>query len=234
MKAQKIFILLVGLSLVIEASAQNRGYEIRDVKPFNGIKVSTGINLYLKQGNDHSVAVEADEQYINNIITDTKGGVLNVYFTYEGTFKRKKKFSKINVYVTVEELEIIETSSGADVFCENCLKIDKLTVKSSSGSDASINIDCRELSLYASSCSDIKAKGSAISLIAKASSGSDINARELEAVFANLTASSGSDIVAKVSTEIEAYASSGGDIVYYGNAIPRIIRHSSGGEVTKR
>jgi hypothetical protein len=233
MKTHKLFILLVGLLFVIKGMSQNREYEIRDVAPFYGIKVSTGINLYLKYGNVPSIAVEADEQYINNIITEIKEGKLNVYYSNDA-LKRKKIISNLNVYVTVIELELITVSSGANLYCENCLKVDKLTVRSSSGSDARIDVECRELSLVASSGSDIKAIGSAINLKAHASSGSDINARELDAVFAVLTASSGSDIIAKVSTEIEAHASSGSDIVYYGNAIPRVIRHSSGGDVTKR
>ena len=234
MKPQKfIFFLFIGLLFSVTGFSQNKEFEIRAVSPFTGIKVSSGIKLYLKQGDDNQVSVESDARYINNIITEIKGGILNVYYS-ERNFFRKPVNLQLNVYVTAVWLETIEMSSGADLYCQQQLKLDQLTIKCSSGSDAHIDVECRELALYASSGSDIKVKGSAIKLTASASSGSNINAKEFETVYAVLKASSGADIYSRVMGEIEAHASSGADITYYGNAIPKVIRQSGGGEVRKR
>jgi len=234
MKPKKIlFILFIGILCTIESNAQNKEFEIRTVPFFNGIKVSTGINLYLIQGDEPQVSIEADERYINKVFTEVKGDILYVYYSEKNPM-RKTINVKINVYVTAVWLETIEMSSGANLYCQQQLKLDQLTVKCSSGSDARIDVECRELTLYASSGSDIKVKGSTIKLTASASSGSNINAKEFETVYAVLKASSGSDIYSRVVGEIEAYASSGADIIYFGNAIPKVIRQSGGGEVRKR
>jgi hypothetical protein len=193
-----------------------------------------GINLFLKQGDDYSIEVEAENRFIDNVITEVKSGKLHIYYSKKSSLIRTVNHSKINVYVTVTRLDLVEVSSGANLFCEQRLKLEKLKVITSSGADARIDVECRDLTLTSSSGSDITAFGSTIYLIANSSSGSDINARALEAVFANLTASSGSDLVAYITGEIEINTSSGGAVTYYGNAIPKVIRQSSGGSVRKQ
>ena len=230
----KLIIVCIGLLFAVAVNAQNREFEVRAVAPFNEIKVSTGINLYLKQGDENQISVETDKRFMNNVITEVKGDILHIYYTDRNPIIKIKINATINVYVTAVWLELIEISSGADLYCQQQLKLDKLTVRSSSGSDARIDVECRELALYASSGSDIKAKGSAIKLKASASGGSDINTRELEAVYGVLNASSGADIISLVTGEIEVSASSGADITYYGNPIPKVIRQSGGGDVRKR
>jgi uncharacterized protein YxeA len=51
----------------------------RKTESFTGIKVSTGIDVYLKQGDDESLTVEADENLHEYIITEVRNGILDVY-----------------------------------------------------------------------------------------------------------------------------------------------------------
>ena len=266
---KKIFVVFAIFLIANNCLSQNNEAEERIVSAFTGINVNSGINLYLTQGDEHKVIVEAESKYITDVNTRVRNGIL--YLSLE---KMKLRINtSINVYVTVTWIESLDVSAGADVYCNERLKLEKLTVNSSSGADARIDIECRDLilqassgsdikakgstlnltaksssgsginakelesinaSLEASSGADIKAKGSALNLTAKSSSGSDINAKELEAINAFLEASSGSDIIAYVLGEIEANASSGSDIVYYGDAIPKLLRQSSGGDIRKR
>ena len=46
----------------------------RKTDSFTGIKVSSGIDVYLKQGNNEAVSVEADENLHEYIITEVRGG----------------------------------------------------------------------------------------------------------------------------------------------------------------
>jgi len=48
----------------------------RKTDSFTGIKVSSGIDVYLKQGNNETVSVEADENLHEYIITEVRGGSL--------------------------------------------------------------------------------------------------------------------------------------------------------------
>ena len=227
---KKIFVVFAIFLIANSCLSQNKETEKRIVSSFIGINVSSGINLYLTQGDEHKVIVETESKYITDVATKIRNGILHIYLE-KG---RIRVNTSINVYVTVAWIESLDVFAGANVYCNERLKLEKLTVQNSSGSDTRIDIECRDLVLHSSSGSDIKAKGSTLNLTAKASSGSDINTKELEAIYAFLEASSGSDIIATVSGEIEANASSGSDITYYGNALPKLLRQSGGGDIKKR
>ena len=239
MKSIRIIIILfalINLSILSAQNSENQGKtnETREVKPFTGIKVSSGIDVYLSMGSVQAIIVEAPQHILPNINTTTNNGILSINFSGDNNRFNRKQKEKIKVYVTATWIESIEVSSGSNVYCQHQLKLEKLQVKSSSGADAYIDVECIDLMLYSSSGSDIKIKGSTINLTAKASSGSDIKARELESVNAILEASAGSDIEVKVVGDLEARASSGADIVYYGNPIPKLIKQSSGGNVKRK
>lgn len=68
----------------------------------------------------------------------------------------------------------------------------------------------------------------------KTSSGSDFNGYELISETCKADASSGSGIEITVNKELEAKASSGGDVHYKGNASATSISNSSGGRIKKQ
>ena len=183
------------------------------------------------QGEENKVVVKADGSVIEDVVTETKNGILHIYLSGRKVFKFK---SSPDVYVTFSWINSIDASSGSEVIGQNPFMLDKLTVENSSGSTSGFEVECRDLEMRASSGSTIRLSGSALNLIAKSSSGSTIKSPDLKAVNANLEASSGATIHVGVSGELEASASSGGSITYYGEAIPKLLRQSSGGNIRKR
>ena len=75
--------------------------------------------------------------------------------------------------------------------------------------------------------------GKASVLNARASSGSDLNAKKLEVINCNAKASSGADITVNVKESLDAKASSGGDVKYYGNPVSVIKKDGSSGSIRK-
>jgi len=188
---------------------------------FNKIDVSRGLDVYLTQGDQESIEVEADENLQEIIITDVRNGVLEIYADENIRHSSSKK-----VYVTFRSVDQISSSSGSDVYSTNTIKADNLELSTSSGSDMELNIDTETVSCDSSSGSDLKVSGRTNKLYAEASSGSDIKAGNLEAVSSQARASSGADITINTSKELIAKASSGGDIKYYGN--PEKVDKSDG------
>ncbi len=231
---QILFSLIALTLLTISTSAFAEKTETRNVGgSFNGIDVSSGIDLYIRMGETEEVKIVADNDIIDKIITKVEGGVLKIYvkqnnwFNWSGNEKRK-------AYVTVKELKSIDASAGSDVKSENTLKGDDLKVSASSGSDLTLDLFCKNLKVDTSSGSDAKLSGKVKYLTASSSSGSDLDARNLESVICKVSVSSGSDATVNVSEELEASASSGGDIDYYGNPSVKNIDESSGGDVSHK
>jgi hypothetical protein len=96
-----------------------------------------------------------------------------------------------------------------------------------------VYVNADEVISSSSSGADIEIFGRTKSFSARASSGSSIDADELETIDAYAKASSGANINVNVSGNLTAKASSGGDIDYEGN--PNVDKNtSSGGSVSGR
>ncbi|WP_340198945.1 head GIN domain-containing protein [Ascidiimonas sp. W6] len=203
--------------------------ETRDItEDFNVINAAEGLDVYITQGKDFSIEVEADNNIIEYINTDISGGTLHID-TEERIGRAKSK----KVYVTLPEIIEISASSGSDVYGQGVIESSKLALSSSSGADIRLEVNTENLICDASSGADIDISGRTINLRANASSGADIDGRELTAENCNADASSGADISINATKELTASASSGGDVRYSGN--PEIVNKSksSAGSVSK-
>jgi hypothetical protein len=194
---------------------------------FSGIKVSTGIDLFIRQGSTNAITVEADENLHDLIITEVKEGILKIY-TDKNIWKSKAR----KVYVTIENLTLLKASSGSNVKSESVINTNEIYIDASSGASIDIEVVAKSAVTEASSGSDVKIKGTTINHTARASSGSSINAYKLKSTNANASASSGASINIYASKNMDAKASSGGVIDYTGNPTKISKEASSGGSIS--
>lgn len=179
---------------------------------FHKVKGSAGLDVYLTEGSENKIVVEADENLHEIIETDISDGKLSI-----GTKESIGRSESKKVYVTYKSIDHVYASSGADVIVNSVLKSEYITLDVSSGSDLEVEVFAREVNAESSSGADLKISGKATSLLASSSSGSEIDAEELIVINCNADASSGGDITVHVKEKLTTEASSGGSINYYGN-----------------
>lgn len=201
----------------------------RKAEDFTGVKVSSGIDVILKQGDKISISVEADANLHDVIITEVKGGILNVY-----TDANIREAERKRVYVTMKEINSVRTTSAGDVVGETPVKSDKLELSASSAGDIKLEVYAKYINLDISSSGDISLTGEADMLDADLSSAGDLNAFDLKVREADISASSAGDADINVTEKLTARASSAGDINYMGS--PKYIdaNSSSAGGIHKR
>lgn len=239
MKTTKLFSItlfcsLLSLSAIVQASQSGNSRQTRKVEAFHGISVSSGIELFLTQKDQQEVRVEADDEDMENLVTKVEDGILKIYMKNNSWFNMDWSSTSRKVYVSFKNLDWLQASAGSDVVSQGVLNLDKLDVNASSGSDIELELNASEVSAESSSGSDISLKGKGLSIRANASSGSEINAGDFQAKRCHADVSSGSDIRVYVTEELDANASSGGDIGYAGNPAHKDINESSGGDVHSR
>lgn len=195
---------------------------------FDAVKVSQGIDLFLKQGDKVTCTVETDDNVYDLLKTEVKDGTLRIYFD-----KNVRKVKVKKVWITMPDITALTASSGADITGETTIKSDALKLRSSSGADIELKVDVKELSCESSSGSDIDVEGVCNKLKAHSSSGSDINAGKLKANHVDADCSSGSDIDVHAIESLKAEASSGADIRYSGSPKEIDKSKSSGGSIRK-
>ena len=193
----------------------------RTATPFDGIRVSTGIDVYLKQGDKESITVEADENLHEYIITEVKSGTLHVYTDANIRFAKMKR-----VYVTMKEITSVKTSSAGDIIGETPIKCNNIEIDASSAGNIRLELTSRKVEVNISSSGDVSLSGEAEILNADLSSAGNLEAYNLKVKDAEVSASSAGDARVNVSERITARASSAGDITYHGD--PKYVdAHSS-------
>ena len=201
----------------------------RDAKAFDGLKVSSGVDVFLKQGDTEKITVEADENLHEYIITEVRDGVLNVYS--EGNIR---KAERERVYVTMKNVNSVRTTSAGDVTCETPIKTDRIELSASSAGDIKMELYAKEVEINISSSGDISVTGEADKMEADLSSAGDLNAYDLKVREADISVSSAGNADVNVSERITARASSAGDINYMGNPKFIDVHSSSAGGIHKR
>jgi len=201
----------------------------RDVTEFTGIKVSTGINVLLTQGQKPGVEVEADDNLQEWIRTEVKGSVLHIYSDKNIRMAKAKK-----AFVTCNVLDRIEISSAGDINSVNKFTADKLAIEMSSAGDLRFEVEANEISISISSAGNAYLKGKANVLKADLSSAGDLNAFDLEARSGDVSVSSAGSARVFITEEASFYSSSAGNINYKGEPRIKEIHTSSAGSVNKK
>lgn len=196
---------------------------------FSTISASEGLDVYLTQSDTESIAVEADENLHDLILTEIKDHVLKIH-----TAKNIGKASSKKVLVSFRDISNIISTSGSDVYSTNTITTEDLNLTSTSGSDLKLEVNTFQLTCTSTSGSDMRLSGKTNNLVASATSGSDIKAANLIAESSQVTATSGADITVNTSKELTAKATSGGDVKYLGNPEKVNKTSTSAGSVKKK
>jgi hypothetical protein len=227
-----ILFLVAGCVVNIQDSITGDGNVVsqtRDVPVFSGIKVGSGIDVFVTQGENQSVVVEADENLQDWIRTEVNGSVLHIY-----TDKniRLAKTKKINI--TCKTIDKIDVSSAGDVTGLSPFKTDKLDIDMSSAGDLKFEVEANEITISISSAGNVVLKGRTDTLKADLSSAGDLNAFDLEAKYGDVSVSSAGNARVFVTEEASFHSSSAGDIDYKGEPRVKEIQTSSAGTVNKK
>jgi hypothetical protein len=204
--------------------------ENRDVTGFSGVEVSTGIDVYLTQGNEFEVMVEADENLQEVIITEVKGDRLVVRTDHVNIRSAKSK----KVHVSLPELTELKISSAGDCVGQTPFNCEDLRISISSAGDLTLEVEADRINLDISSSGDARISGSAEVFDASLSSAGDLHAFDLIAGKVDVNVSSAGDARVHATEEITMTASSAGSVYYRGDAEVVRSNSSSGGSIVHR
>jgi len=201
----------------------------RKVNNFDAIHASNGLDVYLTQGDKNSITVEADENLHEIIITEVSNNTLRIK-TEENIWRAKSR----KVHVTFTDVTSIKATSGSEVKSENTLQFNSIALSATSGADLELELKADHVDSSCTSGAGIELSGSTTDHITKASSGSSIDAYNLESKNVEAGVSSGADIKVFALESLTAKASSGGDVRYKGNPEKVSKKSSSGGNISGR
>jgi hypothetical protein len=203
--------------------------EDRGIEDFEGLKVSSGIDVLMKQGSEVSLMLEADENLHDVIKTEVVDHTLRIY-----TSKNIRKAKAMKVYLTYVDLNSIRISSEGDVKGENTLKTDVLDIDLSSAGDLDLDLEAEEVHCDISSSGDARLSGKTGLIEADLSSAGDLHAYDLIARKCDVSCSSAGDARIYGTEEFDLNCSSAGSIYYRGEGSLVRAKTSSAGSIVKK
>lgn len=224
MKAILIATLLLVYGLI---SADNDWKKDRPISSFSGLSVSSGIDVYLTQGNSEKLTFDVKGVDEDDVRSEVRNGVLKLYIDRRGVSWNWGRNTYVKAYVTFRQLKDLQASGGSDVFGQGTLSFNDLNLAATGGSDVKLALKANDLDVSAAGGADVTLDGSARSLNANGSGGSDLDARKLTVEVCNAHSSGGSDVYVHATRELSLKASGGSDIYYYGSA--KVVAKSKSG-----
>lgn len=221
-------IALLGLNFLLANAQDSKSVRVKD---FNGLTVSSGIDLYLTQGSSESLTIKGRSDVIENVIVEQNGTHVAIRYKSGVNWSSLFRNQSIKVYVNYKTLNRLGASGGSDVYTVNMLKTDALNLSASGGADLKLNLTCKDLTLSISGGSDAELKGSGENLKVTASGGADVDAFSYMVDYARAIVSGGSDANLYVNKGLEASASGGGDVNFKGKAFLKKLNNSKSGDI---
>lgn len=204
------------------------------ISSFSAISVTDGIELYLKAGNEASLAVSySDEKYAEHFKTEVVNNVLKLYYDNNAINWSDNNRRKLKAYVSFKTLEKLSATGGANVNITSAITVNNLDLRLTSGAVLNGAVNANELTVEQTSGSEINLSGSAEKINVNVNSGALFKGFDFAVNYCNAKASSGAGVRIAVQKELSARANSGGGIRYKGTAVIKDIDISSGGIVKK-
>lgn len=236
MKSFLIFLFIIICSQVFaqQTIINDKNAEVRNVTTFNGIKVSGGIDVYLSQADDYSLAVSASEdKYRDNIKTEVKHGILVISYNNDH-FGWSAGDKKMRAYISFKTIESLEGSGACGFIINGALNANSLLVNLSGACDIKGRIKITNLTLELSGASTAKINGTVQNLNLTASGASDVKNYDLEAENCVAKLSGASDVRIKITNSISASASGASTLYYQGNPEKKEIAISGASVISQR
>lgn len=221
-----------GREAIIEADDNIMPYVIVEV---DGGCLNVGIDDDIKSLNDVTVKVTVPSDGNISAISASSASKVTVQAEIKTPKLMLDASSAANINITKSDVGTcsIDASSAANV--EGAIKADNCVIDMSSASDVNVALLAVKCDVTATSAASATLSGEAGDIEITVSSAAKVDAMDLNARNADVSASSGGSIKITCMKSIDASASSGGSVKYAakGDLDPELRHTSSGGSVKK-
>lgn len=194
----------------------------RDVSGFDELHFSGMGKIIMDQGDDESLTIEADDNIIDLIETEVRGGELHIKF--------RRGFnviptSSMKFFLTVKDLDRIDLSGAGDINCES-FETDDIEFNISGSGSVGLVLEAESLQTQVSGLGDINLKGKTDSHTVRISGSGKYDAGELESRYCEIDITGLGSATVDVSEELDISISGAGNVYYTGD--PDISQNISG------
>jgi len=95
--------------------------ETRNVSPFNGISLKVSAELYITQGKNQSVSIDAETSTLEGLVTEVRKHVLTIKSIKKNFFSTSKPNKTIKIYITCPEISSLTVLGTGTIINKNSI-----------------------------------------------------------------------------------------------------------------
>jgi hypothetical protein len=242
MESKKMFVplaLVILLAMIATASFgcwnvpadRNTGdfiKEVRSIGNFNKLEIGGAFKVYLSQGDQEKLEIEADSKEMSEIVTEIVGNKLKIH-TKPGWGDR---FHEMTIYLTFKNLDYIDFSGAVEVQADSPLTFSDLEMDVSGAAEIKIEMKAEKYTAEFSGASEITFTGNCKTGNIELSGASELKAEGLHFEDLTLDLSGASEARVYSTKKLRIDASGASEVKYKGNP-PDISIDESGASSIK-
>jgi len=224
-------IALTVLSILglISLSAKAQNSVERTLKPFDKVRITNEIRVYLTKGETESARIEASNISLEDIITEVNAKTLEITLI-RGVYKD----ATIEVYLTYKELRDLFVSASGRAGVQSVITGDKVVFNATTNGQIDAQIDLRTADISAAKGASIRLNGKIGSYEAKIATGAILSAYDVvaDSAFVNVNSKG----IAKVSANelLEANVRTGSTLTLIGTPKDKRIKTGVGATILEQ
>jgi hypothetical protein len=241
MKTRKLFaplslVLILGMLATVtygckyipkDRGTGNYVKETREVSNFSKLDIGGAFKVYLSQGDEEKLTIEADDKEIKDVKTEVVGNKLKIYLDSDWGVR----LHEITIYLKFKNLDFIEFSGAVEVNSEVPLTFNDLGMDVSGAAELTMNFKADKLDAEFSGASEVDFSGNCKSGDLELSGASDFDAQGLEFQDLDVEVSGASDAKVWATGTLKIDASGASSIRYKGS--PKVSLDESGASSVK-
>ncbi len=208
--------------LSLSACAQNKRKgngsfvtEERNISRFTTLKVSGAFNVELTSALSDQLTIYADENLMEDIITEVKGDAL-IIRNKKNTYLKPSNHKQVSIKVPLVALNLAKLSGSGKIHSEESIRTRRFSSALSGSGKIALGIKAEEVTAQLSGSGKVVLSGTATSLAANLSGSGSIRLKELVVQEASAILSGSGSIHLQCKEKLDATVSGSGRIRYYG------------------
>jgi autotransporter translocation and assembly factor TamB len=199
---------------------------ILDLGRVEGIDLGIPATVFISQGEEQMIEVEAQDDVIDQIETTVRAGIWKI--NYDRCVRNE---SSIRIYITVKELTSLTISGSGEIISQTDLVVDDLDVNIEGSGDIDLALEADDIDAEIEGSGSMRFEGKADALNINISGSGDFQCFNLESRKASVRISGSGDAELWVLEELDVDITGSGDVFYLGNPSLNVSVSGSGGIV---
>jgi hypothetical protein len=184
--------------------------ENRNPGEFNKVSLAGIGNIYVTQGNENALIVESDDNIIKHITTIIKGSTLIV------DSDRQICPGKINLYVTMKQVEGLKIKGSGDIITKNKINSDKLALVLDGSGNIQADVEGSNVKCEINGSGDIRLNGKLNYSYYTINGSGNINSSDCEVTKCEVEIFGSGNAKVNVKEELNVKVFGSGDVLYKG------------------